>query len=866
MHAVPFHTIIEQFPTPIGRPWLLYPVTTERVTPHRRPRLPLIAKVRLGFGLALILLVLIGVSSLQVIKALIHLTQVDAAAAEALLRLETIRTDLAAADRPGKSDAAGDDALRQARSLPPLVLETAEQQQRCAQLVRQLEACFAAAPAADAFAAAQRTADAIAVQERGRRGGVAFAIRNLFEWVRLIFLGGTALAFTSVGVAWVTIRRDDAARVRAEERLALALEGTRDGLWDWNVPTGELYVSPSWRQLFRLGPDAKVDLPTWEAMVHPDDLAGLRAATADHFAGRTPHLEREYRVLVGGETRWMLDRGRVVARAADGSPLRMVGVNTDVTDRKRIQAELTQAKEEAQAASRAKSEFLAVMSHEIRTPMNGILGMTQLALDTPLTDEQRDYLKTVLQSGEALLNLINDVLDFSRIEAGKMPLEAIEFNLRNLVGETMKTLALRGQEKGLELAHSVDADVPAALVGDPGRLRQVIVNLVGNATKFTDRGEVVLRVAAVEIGPESVTLAFTVRDTGIGIPAEKLPLIFRPFEQADASMSRRFGGTGLGLTVCARLVELMNGRITVDSTLGLGSTFTFTAKFGRGTQPGRPRAAERLTHLAGLSALVVDDNLTSGTILTGFLREWGLEPVRVETATEALAAVRAAREDGRPFGLMFFDTCMPDTHVSTCLKLLASQEGDARPPVVLLVPLDKAKDQDRWRSLGIAAGLVKPVVQSDLFKVLEQLRPAPVVSRPAETIAAPATNGHSLNVLLAEDNPINQRLAAKLLERMGHSVELAGDGAEAVAAWAAGQFDLVLMDVQMPGVDGFAAVGRIRAAEVHTGRHTPIIALTAHTLQGDRERCLQAGMDGYVSKPIRADELAEAIHAVVRLG
>ncbi len=568
-----------------------------------------------------------------------------------------------------------------------------------------------------------------------------------------------------------------------------------------------------------------------------------------------------------GQERWLLTT-KVPLRDGSGAIVGLVGMSHDITGRKRVEAEWRRAKEAAEAASRAKSEFLARMSHEIRTPMNGILGMTDLALDTDLTREQRECLQMVKDSAEGLLTVINDILDFSRIEAGKLHLEAAPFPLRDSLDDTVRTLGLRAQQKGLELIGHVAPDVPDALVGDLGRLRQVVVNLVGNAIKFTERGEVVVDVRLESPPPAGasggqVWLRFAVSDTGIGIPANKLRAIFEPFEQVDGSVSRRYGGTGLGLAISSQLVGLMGGRLEVDSTEGKGSLFTFTAGFGLPAGAPGPEPVD----IHGLPVLVVDDNAVSRQILTEMLSNWRLRPTAVDRGQAALDEMKRAAASGEPYPLVLLDSLMPEMDGFALAERIRTHPELAGATIMLLVPADHQDTAARCKAVGISASVLKPVKQSELLNaILEVLSAAARAAAPAprrkeRAEAEPA--GRSLAVLLAEDNLVNQRLAVRILEKRGHRVTVANNGKEALAALEDQAFDVVLMDLEMPELGGFEAVELLRARERGTGRHLPVIALTAHAMKGDRERCLAAGMDGYVSKPIRAPELFEAMDAVL---
>jgi PAS domain S-box-containing protein len=802
-------------------------------------------------------------------------------------------------------------------------------------------------------------------------------------------------------------RTEEELRV-SRERFEVAMQGARDGVWDWDLRTNQVYFSPRWKSMLGYE-DNEIGncLEEWEQRLHPDDYESSMAAVRAYLDGLAPVYELEHRLRhKNGSYRWILTRG-VALRDADGKPYRMAGSHTDiterkqaeqalrdsealyhslvetlplnvfrkdlqgrftfgnqlfcqtlgnpleefvgktdydfypaelaekyrkddrrvieqkeilneieehhkptgekiyvqvlktpvydsrddvigtqaifwdVTDRRRAMEEMRNAKEAAESANRAKSAFLANMSHEIRTPMNAIIGMTELVLETAVTDEQREYLELVKKSADSLLAVINDILDFSKVEAGRLELDTVSFSLRDRLGDTLNTLAPRAYQKGLELACHVAPDVPDNLLGDPVRLGQILVNLVGNALKFTERGEVVVSVERESAERESAereaqgedgrsaaaspsalcALHFKVRDTGIGVPPDKREVIFDPFTQADGSTTRQYGGTGLGLAIARRLVEMMEGHIWVESEPGKGSTFHFTARMEVQTvPPTRPVPSEAVS-MQGMPVLVVDDNSTNRRILDEMLSHWQMKPTLAESGPAALETLLQAARSGEPFPLVLIDVQMPEMDGYMLAERIRQQPEIAGATLLILTSSGQSGEAARRQELGIHICLTKPIKQADLWKAIMQALGMPLS---ADARAEPPggrapRETRRLRILLAEDNLVNQMLAVRLVERRGHHVVVANNGREALELYRMQQFDVILMDVQMPEMDGYEATAAIRREEKKTGGHIPIIAMTAYAMKGDRERCLAVGMDRYISKPVRAKELFENI-------
>ena len=731
-----------------------------------------------------------------------------------------------------------------------------------------------------------------------RKNGEEFPVELAITPVRV----GNVVSFSAFLRDITDRMRTDEMLRESEERFRLTLDIATDGFWDWNLLTMQAFYSPCWVRLLGLeGQDIPLNnMADWKGRIHPEDRPLAEQTLLDHLAGKAVTFTSEHRIRhCSGAWLWFAMRGQITHRDEQGHPLRMMGTMIDITARKesegaiaayakdleQINHALDLAVIQAEAATVAKSAFLATMSHEIRTPMNGVIGMTGLLLDTDLTPEQQEFAETVRSCGEHLLTVINDILDFSKIEAGKLTLEVIEFDVRTMVAETLELVAERAFDKGLNLACLVHADVPAALRGDPGRLRQILLNLVSNAIKFTAQGEVVVSVTLAHQSEIEATVRVAVQDTGIGLSPDAQEHLFQPFSQADSSTTRQYGGTGLGLAICKQLTERMGGQIGVESQPGTGSTFWFTVQLGQPPQATALMETMVSQDLRGRQLCIVDDHPTNRRILEHYAGRWGVRCLSAEDGTQALACLREAAARGQACDFAILDMQMPGMDGLEVARAIKADPVLAPIRLILLTSQGQRGDAAAAQAAGYVAYLTKPIRESLLHACLlaVAIPPAPIPARAGASTGRPAlvtrhslaeaTARASIKILVAEDNVINQKVAVRLLEKLGYRVDLVANGLEALEALSRIPYAAVLMDCQMPEMDGFHATREIRRREASgmgpeatdsgttrlaplAPRHLPIIAMTANALQEDRDRCFAAGMDDYVSKPVQSAMLA----------
>jgi PAS domain S-box-containing protein len=675
----------------------------------------------------------------------------------------------------------------------------------------------------------------------------------------------------------ITARRAAERRLWQErQRLASIIQGTNVGTWEWNVQTGETVFNDLWARIigYSLEELDPVSIKTWEKFVHPEDRKRSGSILEQHFAKRIPFYDCQTRMKhKQGHWIWVHDRGQVVSWTDDGKPLMMFGTHSDITSQKqseedlldsnrRLEAATARANElavRAERANTAKGEFLANMSHEIRTPLNGVIGMTGLLLETPLSEDQRHFAQTARTSGESLLALVNDILDFSKIEAGKLSLEQLDFDLRTTLDDFARMMAVSAEEKRLELICAIDASVPVMLRGDPGRLQQVLMNLGGNAVKFTGEGEVVVRVSMEQESRDHLVLRFSVRDTGIGIPADRLGILFQKFTQVDASTTRRYGGTGLGLAICKQLVSLMGGEIGVRSQPGKGSEFWFTAGFGR--QAPTQTVAQPPSQLANSRVLVVDDNATNREVVTAQLEAWKLRPSGAPDGATALRLLHQAEKEQDPFQFVLIDLQMPGMDGRALGRKVLEDDGLTRPTLILMTPVGRQDEARRLTGAGFDSSLLKPLRQTELMQCLSAGRRAQGDPQDVPQVNVPRkVRWPHRRVLLAEDNITNQQVTLGILRKLGLHADAVANGREAIEALRTVPYDLVLMDVQMPEMDGLTAARLVTSGDAGILNPTvPIIAMTARAMAGDREECLNAGMNGYISKPVTLETVSRAL-------